>query len=89
MEWYEWVMMFGGTGLVGLIIADIYLFFKMRGKKAIDKHKEEKELEQKKIIAEVVKEVMAPSCGNLQLIKDKIVEIKKKLMELKMRILSY
>ena len=28
MEWYEWVMMFGGTGLVGLIIADIYLFFK-------------------------------------------------------------
>lgn len=83
MEWYEWVMMFGGTGLVGLIIADIYLFFKMRGKKAIDKHKEEKELEQRKLIAEVVKEVMAPSCGNLQIIKDELVEVKREIDEIK------
>jgi len=83
MEWYQWVMMFGGTALVGLIIADIYIFFKSRSKKAIEKHRHAKEQDERALIADVVKEVMAPSCSNLESIKTEVINVKTDLEELK------
>ena len=79
MEWYNWFTLFGGSALLGAIAVDIYIRIKNGGKKAIDKHKDEKLQEEKKLIADVVQEVMAPSCANLAVIKNELTEIKQEL----------
>lgn len=83
MEWYQWLTLFGFTALFGAILVDIYTRVKQGSKKIVDLHKKEKEQNERELIADVVKEVMSPSCSNLELIKDKLVTIETEVEGLK------